>query len=383
LLKERCFTEYQSLCLNLGGKNTLSNGVCQGGLSFCFNKKLLLKNNFAANFTFLKAKNGFSIMFNKRLTFFILSFLLCAFASAQEYFAKAKLDSAHILIGDYLNVHLEVTVPKGKSVFIPQLNDKILQEAEAPFDWIGNSTFDTIVNNDYYTIKQTITITAFDSGSYAFPAIPVFDIDSQIVAQTNPLFFEVTTIAVDTTAAIKDIKGIAKIPVTFHELWLYIKKYSLFMLVGLLVIGLIVYLVWRYIKKKRAQKPLPVVKPKPKIKPHITALKELEKLRQKKLWEQGKTKDYYTELTDIVRIYIDGQWNIGAMEMVTTEIMEALKNTEIHNEILKRLEQAFSIADLVKFAKYSPLPTDHDLSFKNCKEFVERTAEVMISDFNA
>jgi len=319
-------------------------------------------------------------MAHKRFTFFILFLGLCAMANAQEYSAKAKLDSAHILIGDHLNVHLEVTAPKGKPVFIPQLNEKILQEAEAPFDWIANSGFDTIVHHDFYVLKQTITITAFDSGRYAFPAIPIFDADSQMVAQTNSLVFEVSTVAVDTTAAIKDIKDIAKVYFTFHELWLYVKKYSLFMLVGLLVVGLIVYLVWRYIKKKQAQKPLPMVKPKPKIKPHITALKELEKLRQKKLWEQGKTKDFYTELTDIVRIYIDGQWDIGAMEMVTTEIMEALKNREIHNEVMKRLEQAFSIADLVKFAKYSPLPTDHDLSFKNCKEFVERTADVVISD---
>jgi hypothetical protein len=319
-------------------------------------------------------------MFCKRFTFLSTFVFLCVLSWAQEYSAKAKLDSAHILIGDYLNVNLEVTAPNGKPVFIPQLDDKVLKEAEAPFDWIANSKFDTIFDNDYYTLKQTITITAFDSGSYAFPAIPVFDIDTNIVAQTNPLFFEVYTIAVDTTAAIKDIKDIAKIPFTFHELWMYVKEYSLFVLVGLLVIGLIVYLVLRYLKKKRAQKPLPVVKPKPKIKPHITALKELEKLRLKKLCEQGRTKEYYSELIDIVRIYMDGQWEIGAMEMVTSEIMEALKDTAIHEETLKKLHQALTIADLVKFAKYNPLPTDHDMAFKDCREFVERTAEVVSSE---
>ena len=313
-------------------------------------------------------------MFMKRFTFFILIFFCCTFALAQEYFAKAKLDSSHILIGDHLNVNLEITVPSGKPVFVYQLNDKILQEKGVPFEWISNSKFDTIFNPDSYVLKQIITITAFDSGSYVFPPIPVFNIDSQIVTQTNPLFFEVSTVAVDTTAAIKDIKEIAKIPFTFHELWMYIKEYALFIVAGLLAIGLIIYVVWRYFKNKQVQKPMPVAKPKPKIKPHITALRELEKLRQKKLWEQGKIKEYYTELTDIVRIYIEGQWDIGAMEMVTTEIMDALKNAEIHEEVLNRVYQAFAIADLVKFAKYSPLPTDQDLTFKNCKEFVERTA---------
>jgi len=318
-------------------------------------------------------------MFGKRFFFFILSLCLCIFASAQEFSAKAKLDSAHILIGDHLNIRLEVTAPKGKPVFIPQLDDKILKEAEAPFDWIANSVIDTTVNQDHYIFRQTITITAFDSGSYVFPPIPVFDMEEQMVAQTNPLFFEVSTIAVDTTAGIRDIKGIAKIPFSFHEFWMYVKEYALFILVGWLVIGLIVYAVWRYLKKKRAQKPQPVVKPKPKIKPHIIALKELEKLRQKKLWEQGKTKEYYTELVDIVRKYIDDQWEVGAMEMVSSEILDTLKNTEIHEDVLKKLRQAFSVADLVKFAKYTPLPTDHDMAFKDCKEFVERTTEVVVS----
>jgi len=312
-------------------------------------------------------------MIYKRLTLFILSFWLCTFAVAQEYSAKAKLDSAHILIGDYLNVHLEITAPKGKSVFIPQLNEKLLEEIEAPFEWITNSKFDTVFNDNQYILKQTITITAFDTGNFAFPAIPVLNTDSQIVAQTNPLFFEVSTVSVDTTAAIKDIKGISRIPFTLHEFWLYVKKYALFILAGMLVTGLIVYIIWRYIKKKYAQKPVAVVKPKPKIKPHIIALKELEKLRQKKLWEQGRTKEYYSELIDIMRIYIDDQWDIGAMEMTTSEIMEALKITEIHEEVLKRFHQACTIADLVKFAKYTPLPTDHDMAFKECKEFVERT----------
>jgi hypothetical protein len=319
-------------------------------------------------------------MFGKRFTFFIVIIGFHVLASAQEYSAKAKLDSAQILIGDYLHVNLEVTAPKGKSVIIPQLNDKLLEEVEAPFDWIANSKFDTLVNNDYYTLKQSITITSFDTGNFVFPAIPVFDMDSQIVAQTNPLFFEVSTVAVDTTAAIKDIKDISKVYFTFHEFWMYVKKYALFILAGVLVIGLIIYAVWRYIKKKRAQQPLPVVKPKPKIKPHITALKELEKLRQKKLCEQGKTKEYYSELIDIVRIYIDEQWDIGAMEMVTSEIIDALKNTAIHEEVLKKFYQACTIADLVKFAKYTPLPTDHDMAFKDCREFVERTAEAGVRE---
>lgn len=312
----------------------------------------------------------------------IISLLSITTVFGQEFRATAKLDSAQILIGDHLNIRLEVIAPKTKPVQIPQLNAKILEEAQATFEWIVNSKIDTLIENNNYKFSQIITITCFDSGSYVFPAIPIFTLDSQLVAQTNPLFFEVTTIPVDTTAAIKDIKDISSIYFSFHELWLYIKEYALLILVTILVTGIVIYLIVRYLKNKKKKNPVAFVKPKPKIKPHIIALKELEKLRQKKLWEQGRNKEYYTELVDIVRIYIDDKWEMGAMEMVSTEILSALNDKEIHEDVKSKLRQAFSIADLVKFAKWEPLPTEHDFAFKNCKEFVERTAEVNQNELN-
>ena len=296
------------------------------------------------------------------------------FINAQEYKATAKLDTNHILIGDYLNIHLEVTAPTGKTVVIPQLNQEIFQQNDLPFDWIQNSKIDTVILASTTVFSQTITITSFDSGSYVFPSIPILSIDSQLLAQTEPLFFEVSTVAVDTTAAFKDIKGNVKIPLSLHEIMLYMKKIAPYLGLAIIIIGITTYLVVRYLNKKAKKKPV-IAKPKPKIKPHIIALKALEDLRQKKLWEQGKVKEYYSELTDIIRVYMENRWDVYAMEMVSSEILEELRRIELPETLIEKMESVLTVADLVKFAKWTPLPTDHDITYKNCRSFVEKTIE--------
>lgn len=314
-------------------------------------------------------------MKQKFIVVIFLFILLPFLAHGQTFKATAKLDSTNILIGDYLKVHLEVVISKGTPIIFPQINAKVIEEAQYLFDWIESSKIDTTYTSLEQILKQTVTITAFDSGSYVFPSLPIFSLDSTLLAQTDPLSFTVTTIPVDTTAAYKDIKGNLTTPLTLHELWLYFKKYGFLFLVISLLISAILYLFVKYLKSKKSTKNVEIIKVKSKEKPHIIALHELEKLRHKKLWEQGKVKEYYSELTEIIRIYLEGRWEIYAMEMVSSEIIEALKEIHVLDGDINSLVKMFSISDLVKFAKWDPLPTDHDMAFKSAKEFIEKTAE--------
>lgn len=314
-------------------------------------------------------------MKQKFIVVIILCILFPFLLHGQTFKATAKLDSTSILIGDYLKVHLEVVTPKGTPIIFPQINSKVIEEAQYPFDWIESTKIDTTLTSLEQILKQTITITAFDSGSYVFPSLPIFSLDSTLLAQTDPLSFTVTTIPVDTTAAYKDIKGNLTTPLTLHELWLYFKKYGFLFLVISLLISAILYLFVKYLKSKKRTKNVEVIKVKSKEKPHVIALNELEKLRNKKLWEQGKVKEYYSELTEIIRIYLEGRWEIYAMEMVSSEIIDALKEIHVLDGDINSLVKMFSISDLVKFAKWDPLPTDHDMAFKSAKEFIEKTAE--------
>lgn len=284
---------------------------------------------------------------------------------AQNCQADAKLDSTHILIGDHLNVRLSVTAPANLPILIPQLKENMLDSME----WIANSPIDTIKNGAQNTYRQTITITAFDSGTFVFPPLPILSADSSLLAQTQPLSFEVATVAVDTTAAIRDIKQPVRVLITFRELVPYI-------LMGLAIaaiVALLVFLFMKYGRKKHVKKV--VAKPKPKIKPHILALTALEELRTKKLWQEGKVKPYYSELTDIVREYIDNRWEIDAPEMTSNEILNEIDGLKLSPELVEKLRFVLSTADLVKFAKWEPLPNDHDTCMKNAVLFVKETAE--------
>lgn len=306
-------------------------------------------------------------MKQKPLLIFVFTLLLPLCAVPQKITADARLDSARVLIGDHVNVTLTVTTPTGTGVIIPALNAQALDTFG--IELVSNSAVDTSVDGSNTTYYQTLTVTAFDSGNYVFPSIPVFTLDTQIAAVTSPLHFQVLTIQVDTTAAFRDIKQPAKEMLTFKEVLPYL-------LLGLAVAAavlLAVYLVRKFYRKKTPKKVLP--KPKPKVKPHVAALAALEDLRLKHLWQDGQVKLYYSELTDIVREYIDGRWEIDAPEMTSSEILDAVAALNLDKEISEELRVILSTADLVKFAKWQPLPNEHDTCFKNAVSFVETTKE--------
>ena len=306
----------------------------------------------------------------KRNLFFGLVILLsstCLHLSAQTFQAMAVLDSNRILIGDQIHVDFTVTAPQNAAFIVPAITQEVL--SGSGIDLVGSSAVDTTIDGQSVSYHQQWTITAFDSGAYVFPSIPVLSPDSQLLAQSQALPFFVNTVAVDTTAAIRDIKGIAKVPLTFKEILPYL-------LIGLAAAAVIALLVWFILKHERKSKPQKkVVKVKPKVKPHITALKELEKLKTKKLWQNGQVKQYYSELTDILRTYIDGRYDINAMEMISSDILKELEGKDLPEPLRKELEQTLTIADLVKFAKMEPLPDDHDRCFKQAVNFVQETAE--------
>ena len=95
----------------------------------------------------------------------------------------------------------------------------------------------------------------------------------------------------------------------------------------------------------------------------------------KKLWQEGKIKDYYTGITDILRVYLQERYHIGAPEMTTDEIMLALKRKDISEDMKKELREILVLSDLVKFAKENPLPNEHEFCFNSSIDFVNETKE--------
>lgn len=290
---------------------------------------------------------------------------------AQNVMVDATMDSNSIQIGQQVKIHLTAKYPKHTNIKIqwPAIADTIISKVQV----IGKSGIDTIKSDTVHTsmqgLAQDITITCFDSGYYAIPPFTfIANGDTSHPIQTQPLMLNVRTVAVDTTKGIKDIKAPYTAPFSILEI---LPQIGLGVL-GLLVIALIIYLIVRSQKNK---KPQPVVIKEPPVEPHIKALKALEALAAQKLWQEGKIKEYHTQLTDILRQYLEDRFGIYAQEMITDEIMHAMRRVDITEELKGKLKQILTLADLVKFAKEQPLPKEHEDSFNYAVEFVQSTVK--------
>ena len=124
----------------------------------------------------------------------------------------------------------------------------------------------------------------------------------------------------------------------------------------------------RYLRNRRIAPP-----PAPKIPPHVVANKALVELGHRKMWQKGKFKAYYTELTSILRAYISGRWGIGALEMTTDEIIVALRDVEMPSASRNDLIAILRTADMVKFAKAEPEAEENDENLNRALYFVENT----------
>jgi hypothetical protein len=300
-------------------------------------------------------------------------FLFSVFAQAQNIKATAKLDTTVIRIGQQVKLHLSIQyrVDNGQQIKIkwPELLDTIRKEVEI----VSQSKIDTVIpdkNNPFEFVQsKTVYITSFDSGYWAIPPFKFFTNSDTNGVLTESLLLEVGTVAVDTALAIKDIKPPLDESYTWID-WLKDHIYWVYgTLVGVLVTILIIYLVKRY----RKNKPEVVVVEAPKIPAHIIALEKLEKLKNEKLWQEGRLKQYHSALSEIVREYVENRFKIQALEQTTDEILFGFRNLSIDDESKQRLKQLLVLSDMVKFAKEQPLPNENEMSMTNAFDFVNGT----------
>ena len=294
---------------------------------------------------------------------------------SQNAEAYARLDSAAIMIGDQINMELGIKVPDNFVVDWPHYSDTITSHIEI----IKRQKIDTLKQDGNLILSKLFTITSFDSGYFEIPPVhfifhPKGDTATRYTANTNTLFLMVNTPAVDTSKTFKPIIGPAKEPVTLAEIlpWAAL---------GLLVAVIVAFLVW-YIRKRKKNQPLFVRKPKRVLPPHILAINNLEELRLAKIWQQGKVKEYYTRLTDVMREYFEGRFGFYAMEMTSDEIVDSLKDKNINDEVMNKLKDVLLVSDLVKFAKAQPTPLENDLSLNHCIDFVNETKPSTVTPDN-
>lgn len=306
--------------------------------------------------------------FKIKIIFSIALFLLTlGTVDAQQIKATARLDSTNILIGDQIKLFLEIDHPKNVHVEFPQVPDTI----ESLVEVLGRSGIDTFPLDDETFQKQiqSYTITSFDSGSYRIaPKWFKIDLNGRIDSvPTNGVTLNVFTMQIDTTKGPTDIKMPYDAPITLKEVTPY--------MLGVILIGALLFLILYSIKRKKKGKPLFVLPTKPKEPAHIIALRELDRIKSEKIWQKDKTKQYYSEVTEVLRTYIEERFEIPAMEQTSDETIESfrMRKEQISEKQFMNLSRILSVADLVKFAKYKPLPDDDNLTLVDSYFFVNET----------
>jgi hypothetical protein len=296
---------------------------------------------------------------NTTIIFALALLLSPAMLRAQKVFSS--LDTNAIKIGEQVTLTISADFLKETTVMFPQLRDTLPGGIEI----LGFKGIDSTKKLNY-TVKYTLTV--FDSGDYVIPSLPVVfrsTGNSDITLMTDSLLLKVITVSVDTTKAIRDIKPIMTAPLTFREVLPY-----LFIAAGiLLLIALFIYYLWR----RKQNKPfLPVIK-KPFLPPWTIALEKFKEIEKSKLWQNGKIKEYYSEVSDALRSYIENQLNVNAMEMITGDIIEGLKEANVKTDLISKVDRVLTLSDLVKFAKEIPLPDEHAEILSKAREFVLET----------
>ena len=137
------------------------------------------------------------------------------------------------------------------------------------------------------------------------------------------------------------------------------------------LLGLLIYLIVRI----RDNKPIiRKIKVEPKLPPHQAAMKEIERIKNEKVWQKGQPKEYYTELTDTLRTYIKDRFGFNALEMTSSEIIDKLLEMK-DKEAISDLKELFQTADLVKFAKHDPQMNENDANLINAIDFINETKQ--------
>ena len=297
-----------------------------------------------------------------RMLLLVVCLLAGSTAGAQQTLIDVKVDTADILVGEQTTLHVTVTTDPNRRIIIPLPSDTLMTGVEV----ISVSDADSTVADGRLVIRRDILVTSFDSSLYLLP--PFIAIDGADTIASNQVALKVSTVPVDVDNPEKfyDIKDVWKPPFVLADYYPWIFG----ILTALFLICVIGYLVQRY---RRHRSEVPVKPAEPELPPYETAIRELDSIKDQKLWQQGLNKEYYTQVTDTLRRYISRRYGVNAMEKTSEEILAIIERETDERSVYDTLRQVLRLSDYVKFAKLHPLPDENDESMRNAYLFVNQT----------
>lgn len=273
---------------------------------------------------------------------------------------KASLDSARIMIGDQVRLKISVTYPPSATLSPPNVG---VMDTLKTIEILQNQATEPVPIGDNLRREYNFLLTSFDSGVHWIPALPIvytlagksdttYSIELPLEVRTVPMVSDSTELA--------PIKSIVKEPLRLGD--------YLPIVAGIVCIAALAWLLWYFLSRKKTA-PLAIAEiQKPA---HEIAFEKLEALGNAKLWQQGKLKQFHSELTFILREYIENKYHLQALELTTDEILVQFPKTGLPEILGTDLKKILTVADLVKFAKAEPPVDAHDISYKEAKKFIE------------
>ena len=277
--------------------------------------------------------------------------LLCYnFVSAQNI----SIEKDTILIGEQIEISISCNL--NKLTYWPDIENITSEEIEI----INLSQIDTSNLN----VTQKALITVWNSDKYIIPA---FTFSENNVSDLITLYVQDIEIK-DTDTILKDIKG--PLDDTFKKTIKNTKNQIIKWIIFAIIFIIMIYILYVVFLKRRLVRESEI-----HIPAEVIAFNRLSELEQKKLWETGKINEYHTELSEIIRRYLEGRFKFIALELTTDEILTELKSV-INNDIFKKLQKILERADLAKFAKNQPTDLQNLESMSLAKEIISSTKKI-------
>ena len=305
----------------------------------------------------------------------LLALLVPIASHAGNTSISVKLDSTHVLMGKTTTLHIEITQDRNvNGLLLNVLADTLNSMIEISDKGKGDTTE---LDNNRMQIKRDIMLQAFDPGTYQLPAL-LYVVGTDTL-HSNQLTLNVDSIKVDPNGKIKDYKPVAEVPFKLLDIIPdFISHWWWAWLLGFILLALGIYAYNKWFKK--GINPLKPIKKR--LPPYEEAMQALNNLKGRNLWQNGQEKEYYTELTDILRVYIDRRFGINAVEMTSTQIMEKIRQNEEAHIANDQLNNVLEIADFVKFANMHMLADDNEIAFQRAVNFVEQTRPITVNEEN-
>ncbi|NJB71294.1 hypothetical protein GGR42_001756 [Saonia flava] len=294
---------------------------------------------------------------------FIIFFLSSYFSFAQ---VSSEIDTTYIKIGEQIKYTITVEADSTDTVFFPE------EQTFSPLEMVEALAIDTTRKQNRVTLQRIYALTQFDSGAYTIPPQRIAINEKPYL--TDSVRVNVATVPVDTIAQkMYDIKPLINVDKSNLELW----KTLLWILIPLLIIIGLIY--WFVLRKK----PLSEKEKEALLPPFDRALLELKRLESSKYLIQDEYKQYYSELTDIVRSYLEEDVHVSALESTTDQLIDRLEmlkdagELDLEEETIQQFKQILQTADLVKFAKSKPPTSVAEQDRKAVEQIVIKTHEAL------